>query len=262
MAVAAMAASVLSVGAYVFAQVVDTSAPVVSITAPAASSSVSGSVAVTATASDDVGVVGVQFKLDGTNLGAEATTTPYTVTWNTLLSSNGVHNLTATARDAVGSSTQSAVVAVTVSNVVTPVPTPVPTPMNVRQSLEIGPKGNVHMQNAKVLSISTNSLTVKTWGITFTVSVTADTKLRAHNGGTITLSEVLADHVLDVHGSINMDTGVVTAREIRDDSLMKDNTARQNMMKDIMLQIEVLKKQLKDLRGGQKGGNSSGGNDQ
>ena len=35
-----------------------------------------------ATASDNVGVVGVQFKLDGVNLGTEDTSTPYEVTWD------------------------------------------------------------------------------------------------------------------------------------------------------------------------------------
>ena len=44
-----------------------------SLTAPANNATVSGSVNVTANASDDVGVVGVQFKLDGANLGAEDT---------------------------------------------------------------------------------------------------------------------------------------------------------------------------------------------
>jgi hypothetical protein len=34
---------------------------------------------VTASASDNVGAAGVQFKLDGVNLGAEKTTTPYTI---------------------------------------------------------------------------------------------------------------------------------------------------------------------------------------
>jgi len=34
-------------------------------------------VSVTASASDNVGVAGVQFKLDGTNMGAEVTLSPY-----------------------------------------------------------------------------------------------------------------------------------------------------------------------------------------
>jgi len=71
---------------------------------------------VSASASDAVGVVGVQFKLDGTNLGAEATTAPYSTSWNTTPGTNGAHALTAVARNAAGSQTTSAGVTVTVSN--------------------------------------------------------------------------------------------------------------------------------------------------
>ena len=60
----------------------------------------SGTVQVTANASDDTGVTGVQFKLDGQNLGGEDTTAPYSVSWNTTQATNGPHSLTAVARDA------------------------------------------------------------------------------------------------------------------------------------------------------------------
>ena len=73
-------------------------------------------VTVSATAGDNVGVVGVQFKLDGANLGAEDTTAPYAVTWNTTTATNGGHTLTAVARDAAGNTTTSAPVTVTVAN--------------------------------------------------------------------------------------------------------------------------------------------------
>ena len=79
----------------------DTQAPAINITAPAAGN-VSGTINVTANASDNVGVVGVQFLLDGVNLGAEDITSPYSVSWNTLTVTNGNHNLTARARDAAG----------------------------------------------------------------------------------------------------------------------------------------------------------------
>src|SRR2546425_8968119 len=54
----------------------DTTPPTVSITAPAASATVAGTVTVSASATDNVGVVGVQFKLDGANVGAEVTSPP------------------------------------------------------------------------------------------------------------------------------------------------------------------------------------------
>src|SRR2546427_440736 len=94
----------------------DGTSPSVSITAPAGGASVSATVTVTASATDNVGVVGVQLKLDGANLGAEDTTSPYSVSWNTTTAANGSHVLTATARDAAGNATTSAAVSVTVAN--------------------------------------------------------------------------------------------------------------------------------------------------
>ena len=90
--------------------------PAVSVTSPAGGATVSGTVTVTANASDNVGVAGVQFLLDGANLGAEDTTAPYSVSWNTATAANGTHTLTARARDAAGNLTTSAAVTVTVSN--------------------------------------------------------------------------------------------------------------------------------------------------
>ena len=95
----------------------DTTPPTVSITAPASGATVSGAaVTVSATASDNVGVAGVQFKLDGANLGAEDTTSPYSVTWNSTTVTTGSHTLTAVARDAAGNTRTSATVSVTVNN--------------------------------------------------------------------------------------------------------------------------------------------------
>lgn len=82
----------------------DLAPPSVSISSPGNNSTVSGILDITATASDDVGVVGVQFKVDDTPLGLEDTTAPYLATWDTTPSSvaNGEHRLTAVARDAKG----------------------------------------------------------------------------------------------------------------------------------------------------------------
>ncbi len=101
----------------------DITAPTVSLTAPASGTTVQGTVPVTASASDDVGVAGVQFRVDGVNLGAEDTASPYTTSWNTLMAANGTHTLTAVARDAAGNTTTSASVTVTVNNPDTTAPT-------------------------------------------------------------------------------------------------------------------------------------------
>ena len=93
----------------------DTQAPTVSLTAPANGATVSGTINIAATASDNVGVVGVQFKLDGNSLGSEDLSSPYSVSWATTGATNGSHQLSATARDAAGR-TATATLSVTVSN--------------------------------------------------------------------------------------------------------------------------------------------------
>jgi hypothetical protein len=96
----------------------DTTNPTVSITAPANSSTVTGNVLLTATASDDVGVVGMQFKVDGIAVGSEDTAAPFQVSWPTTYLINGPHVITAVARDQAGNTTTSSPVQVTVNNVV------------------------------------------------------------------------------------------------------------------------------------------------
>ena len=81
----------------------------------------SGTVTLSATASDNVGVAGVQFLLNGAALGAEdttrdPTTLAYGVSWNTATVTNGTYTLTARARDAAGNTRLSAPVSVTVAN--------------------------------------------------------------------------------------------------------------------------------------------------
>lgn len=95
--------------------------PTVSLTSPAAAASVTGSqVSVTASASDDVRLRGVQFKLDGVNLGPEDTAPPFRVLWDSTKSSNANHVLTAVATDAANKSTTSAARSVTVTNTACP----------------------------------------------------------------------------------------------------------------------------------------------
>ena len=92
----------------------DTTPPVVGITNPAAGN-VAGSLQIQATATDNVGVVGVQFKVDGVNLGSEIATAPYGVAWDTTTVADGPHTLTVVARDVANNSGTTSVV-VTVRN--------------------------------------------------------------------------------------------------------------------------------------------------
>jgi hypothetical protein len=92
----------------------DTAAPSVSVTSPAAGATVSGSVTLAASASDNVGVVGVRFSVDGVAVGSEDTTVPYSVQWDTSQRPPGTYTITAFARDAAGNATTSQPVVVTV----------------------------------------------------------------------------------------------------------------------------------------------------
>ncbi|MFO1152046.1 MAG: DUF4082 domain-containing protein [Rhodospirillales bacterium] len=99
----------------------DITPPSVSLTAPASGATVSGSVTVSANASDNIGVASVDFRVDGTVISTD-TTSPYSATWNTTSVANGPHTLTAVARDAAGNQTTSSGVSVTVNNTTTPPP--------------------------------------------------------------------------------------------------------------------------------------------
>ena len=76
--------------------------PSVAISTPAAGGSVQGTFTATVAAADDVGVAGVQFLLDGVGVGGEDTSPPFTATIDTYRYPEGLHTLTAVARDTSG----------------------------------------------------------------------------------------------------------------------------------------------------------------
>ena len=94
----------------------DTTAPVVSLTSPASGSWVTGTVVVSATATDNSGsVTGVQFFANGTPLGPPDITVPYSASWNTT-GLSGLQELSARATDAAGNEGLSAPITVNVDN--------------------------------------------------------------------------------------------------------------------------------------------------
>ncbi|MEA2165718.1 MAG: hypothetical protein QOK37_3845 [Thermoanaerobaculia bacterium] len=93
----------------------DTTAPTVSITAPANGATVSGTVSITASASDNVGVTKVEFYVDGA-LKSTDTTSPYSYSWDSTSVANGSHSLIAKAYDAALNVGTSTAVSVTVNN--------------------------------------------------------------------------------------------------------------------------------------------------
>jgi hypothetical protein len=94
----------------------DVTPPSIFLTSPTNGSNLSGTVNISATATDNIGVVGVQFQLNGTNLGAEDKTNPFSISWNTTGVAPGQYTLTAIARDAAGNFTSSAPLKVNISS--------------------------------------------------------------------------------------------------------------------------------------------------
>jgi hypothetical protein len=93
----------------------DTTIPVATINSPLANATVSGTINVGVTASDNVAVTKVEFYVNGA-LSSTVTSPPYSFTWNTKSLSNGPCTLTAKAYDAAGNVGQSSVVTVKVGN--------------------------------------------------------------------------------------------------------------------------------------------------
>ena len=81
----------------------DTQAPVASLSAPAAfASGLTGTLTLSATATDNVGVTGLEFQLDGTQVGSIGTTGSHSVTVDSNAYASGQHVVRARARDAAG----------------------------------------------------------------------------------------------------------------------------------------------------------------
>lgn len=85
----------------------DITPPTVAITSPAQDEVVSGTVTLSAAASDNVAVAGVQFMLDGALVGDEDTEPPFELVWNSAAATLGDHSVQAIARDISGNTTSS-----------------------------------------------------------------------------------------------------------------------------------------------------------
>jgi hypothetical protein len=97
---------------------VDTTPPNASVITPTANSTLTGSdVTLTATASDNIGVTGIQFKVDGASTGAVGTSSPFSIVWNSTGVPDGTHIISAIASDAAGNTATSSV-SVTITNAV------------------------------------------------------------------------------------------------------------------------------------------------
>lgn len=129
----------------------DTTPPQVAITAPASGATESGTITLTASASDNVAVASVQFLVDGTPLST-STTSPYTATLDTTTLTNGSHTIGAIATDTSGNTATATPVPITVANGTPPTtcaPTaPGMTELSNNLSLETNQNGWTGVYNA------------------------------------------------------------------------------------------------------------------
>ena len=91
--------------------------PSVAITSPTGGQMVSGTITLSANASDNAGVAWVQFKVDGAVVGPQLTASPYNYSLVTTSLTNAMHTITAVASDTSGNLATSAAIGITVNNV-------------------------------------------------------------------------------------------------------------------------------------------------
>jgi hypothetical protein len=94
----------------------DTIAPTVAVTDPISGTTVRNTITLSASATDNVGVAGVQLAVDGVAVGTETAGATATMSWDSRSVPNGQHKITAIARDAAGNRTTSAADLVNISN--------------------------------------------------------------------------------------------------------------------------------------------------
>jgi hypothetical protein len=96
----------------------DTTAPKVALSSPINGATISGTITLASTATDNVGIAGIQYTVNGVNYGPELTSAPFTITVNTAQVANGWYGFRAIARDAAGNKTTSNVHNVKIANAV------------------------------------------------------------------------------------------------------------------------------------------------
>ena len=178
----------------------DTIAPLVSLTAPGNNSKVNGIVAITASASDNVGVSNVEFYING-GLVFASNVSPYSFNWDTRSVPNGTNILLAKAYDNAGNVRQSSSVTVTVINI-----DPVLTATTLQEAYDIAAAGSgvVHLAAAGTIPATTDagSVFTATAGKNVVISGGYDASNQTRSGVTV------------VTGSMKIRSGKVIAEGI------------------------------------------------
>jgi peptidoglycan/xylan/chitin deacetylase (PgdA/CDA1 family) len=173
---------------------VDTTAPSVSVTAPVDGATVSGTVTLSANASDNLAVDHVDFLVDGNVVGT-ATSSPYSFGWNSATVADGSHIVSARAVDSAGNQTISTTVTVSVSNADTTAPSSTiscngnpcaSSPYAASVSVTLAAVDNVGGSGVAQIRYTTDgsdptSTNGTSYSAAFTVSTTTTVKYRAYD---------------------------------------------------------------------------------
>ncbi len=120
--------------------------------------------------------------------------------------------------------------------------------------LSIKPQGDIRIQNAALLSNSGQSLQLKSFGLNLTVGLTSSTELIgviANASGSSSFSDMKTGDVIDVWGTIDSNSGLITAEKIRDDSLRQQGIdALRQQIESLLQQLRQLQEQLRVKQGG------------
>jgi C1A family cysteine protease len=132
----------------------DTVSPSANITSPSSGATVSGTVPVSASASDNVGVAKAEFYMDS-SLQTTDTSSPYSFNWDTTKVTNGSHTLSAKAYDAAGNVGTSASITVNVSNTA-----PMPDAIAPTVTISSPADGSTTSKNTKLSASSSDNIGV------------------------------------------------------------------------------------------------------
>jgi hypothetical protein len=99
-----------------YRMVADDAPPFISITTPTAGQVLSGTTTVVASTTDGRPITSVQFQMDGSNVSSPITSPPFSLSWNTTLTPDGNHALSATALDSAGNTFSAPPIQVVIHN--------------------------------------------------------------------------------------------------------------------------------------------------
>lgn len=135
---------------------IDAVPPTVTLTSPSGGTSLSSTTTLSATATDNTGIAGVRFRVDGITIGIEDTTAPYSISWNAASFSSGTHTITAVARDISGNLTASSPVTVSVvgGDTIAPSSVSITSPVNGATVSGLGPMTISATDNTGIKEIS------------------------------------------------------------------------------------------------------------